>query len=66
MADTDAEKYYFRIISTLNLDKQYGRFLAERIPRDLLRFEVRDVLKVLETTTTIKRRKISCSFGSDC
>ena len=27
---------------------------------------IRDVLKALETTTAIKRRKISCSFGSDC
>ena len=28
--------------------------------------DVRDVLKALETTTAIKRREISCSFGSDC
>ena len=27
---------------------------------------VREFLKALETTTAMKRRKISCSFGSDC
>ena len=27
---------------------------------------LREFLKALETTTAMKRRKISCSFGSDC
>ena len=41
-------------------------YLASTLGFCLFSMIVRDFFKTFDTTTAIKRRKISCSFGSNC